>query len=74
MNEAKENSKADYPLSFSILKNCTFVFDKFNEIRNNNSLAHDNQLIKKAEARFIFESVCNILRFIKATEGSKFND
>ena len=73
MNELKENSKISHPLSFSILKNSSFVFENFNNIRKKNSLAHDNELIRKSEARFVFESVCNILRFIKATEGQKFD-
>jgi hypothetical protein len=73
MNELKGNSKIAHPLSFSILKHSSFVFEKLNEVRNTNSLAHDNELIRKSEARFIFESVCNILRFIKSTEGHKFD-
>jgi hypothetical protein len=73
MNELKESSKIDNPISFSIFRHASFVFDKLNELRNKNSFAHDNDLIRKSEARFIFESVCNILRFIKSTEGHKFD-
>jgi hypothetical protein len=36
-----------------ILKNSIGVFDKFNHVRNKQSLAHDNDLLHKAEARFI---------------------
>ena len=72
LNGLKTGAKAGNPLSFSILKHAGFVFDKFNEIRNSNSMAHDNDLLAKAEARFVFETVCNILKFIKATEGHRF--
>ena len=41
------------------------VFEKFNDIRNNRSLAHDNTLLDPIEARFIFDAVGAVLRFIK---------
>ncbi len=55
-----------------IIKNAIGVFDKFNHVRNNNSLAHDNEVIDKAEARFIFDSVSALLRFVKAIDGTRF--
>ena len=59
-------------VSRQIMKNAIGVFDKFNYVRNNNSLAHDNELPDHAEARFIFDSVTAILRFIKAIEANRF--
>ncbi len=35
-----------------IVKSAISVFDQFNDIRNNRSFAHDNDLIDQAEARF----------------------
>jgi hypothetical protein len=64
-----------YPLreiSRQIMKNAIGVFDKFNHVRNNDSLAHDNELPDHAEARFIFDGVTAILRFVKALEASGF--
>jgi len=55
-----------------ILKNSIGVFDKFNHIRNNQSLAHDNVLLEKAEARFIFDSISAVLRFVKSIDASRF--
>ncbi len=55
-----------------ILKNSIGVFDKFNHILNNQSLAHDNVLLEKAEARFIFDSISAVLRFVKSIDGSRF--
>ena len=57
-------------LTQQILKNGNGVFDKFNHVRNHQSLAHDNILVDAAEARFIYDSITAILRFIKAIEAS----
>jgi hypothetical protein len=48
------------------------AFELFNNVRNDHSLAHDNQLIERAEARFIFDAIVNFLRYIKAIEGQNF--
>jgi Abortive infection C-terminus len=55
-----------------IIKNAIAVFDKFNHVRNNQSLAHDNQLLDAAEARFIYDSITAILRFVKSIEAGVF--
>lgn len=55
-----------------IIKSAISVFDQFNDIRNNRSLAHDNDLIDKAEARFIFDAISAFLRFVKSIETSRF--
>jgi hypothetical protein len=56
-----------------IIKNAIGVFDKFNHVRNNQSLAHDNDLLDQAEARFIYDSVTAILRFVKSVETNRFD-
>ncbi len=55
-----------------IIKNAIGVADKFNHVRNNKTLAHDNDLIDPAEARFIFDSINALLRFIKAADSQRF--
>ncbi len=63
--------EAKHPLtdvSRQIIKGAIGIFEKFNYVRNNNSLAHDNDLIGDAEAHFIFDSVGAVLRFIKRIE------
>jgi hypothetical protein len=35
-------------------------------------LAHDNILLEKAEARFIFDSISAVLRFVKSIDASRF--
>lgn len=59
-------------MTLQILKNAIAVFDKFNHVRNNQSLAHDNDLLFKAEARFIFDSVSALLRFVKSVDTARF--
>jgi hypothetical protein len=55
-----------------IIKNAIGVFDKFNHVRNNQSLAHDNDLLDADEARFIYDSITAFLRFVKSIEENRF--
>lgn len=72
LNSHKREAKAWRPVSFEIMTSTVKIFEHFNDTRNNASLAHDNTLVTKAEARFIFDGVVNLLRFLKATEGASF--
>ena len=38
----------------------------------NESFAHDNNIVDQAEARYIFDSITALLRFIKTIEVEKF--
>lgn len=55
-----------------IIKSAISVFEQFNDVRNNRSFAHDNDLIDQAEARFIFDAISAFLRFVKSIETSRF--
>lgn len=59
-------------ITLKIMKSSIAIFDSFNATRNNASFAHDNELVEKHEARFIFDSVVSILRFLKSVETSRF--
>ena len=59
-------------VSDQIAKSATQIFERFNDVRNNRSLAHDNQLLGKAEGRYVFEAVLSLLRFIKALDEAKY--
>jgi hypothetical protein len=62
-------------MSERIIKSSISVFEAMNDLRNNKSLAHDNpNLVDPDEARFIFDSVTAILRFIKSVDGRSFED
>lgn len=60
------------PISEKIMKSTVETFELYNGIRNNESLAHDNTLVESNEARFIFDTVVNMLRFVKTIEGNSF--
>jgi hypothetical protein len=70
--KAMEQNYPLHEISKRIMKTSISVFDQFSDVRNNVSLAHDNPLIQKAEARFIFDAVSNLLRFVKAVEETNF--
>jgi len=60
------------PISKQIMKNCIGIFQAYNDVRNNASFAHDNVLPDEAEARFIFETVISMLRFVRSIDPSAF--
>lgn len=55
-----------------VMKSAISIFERFNDVRNNHSFAHDNEILAHAEARFIFDSVCALLRFVKSLEAGRF--
>jgi hypothetical protein len=59
-------------ISLKVMKSSISVFDSFNSIRNNESFAHDNEIVDTVEARFIFDAITNILRFMKGFEANRF--
>ena len=60
------------PISSRIVKSSISIFEEFNNIRNNRSFAHDNELIGLHEARFIFDSISGVLRFMRSIEAARF--
>lgn len=56
------------------LKSFISLFDSFNDLRNNHSLAHDNQLLDPLEARFIVNSVCAILAMLRGLEAARYGE
>lgn len=55
------------------LKSAISLLESFNDIRNNRSLAHDNEILGRAEARLVIESVNAILVFIRAIEAGRYS-
>lgn len=56
------------------LKSFISLLESFNDLRNNHSLAHDNQLLFPLEARFIFSSVSSILVMLRALEAARYGE
>ncbi len=53
-----------------ILKSSISVLDAFNDVRNNQSLAHDNPVLNRNESLLIFNHVTSATRFVWALEQS----
>jgi hypothetical protein len=51
-----------------ILKSAISVLEAFNDVRNNQSLAHDNPILNYEESLLIFNHVATSVRFIRALE------
>lgn len=66
--KALSQERALQDVTLQIVRSSISVFEKFNHVRNNQSLAHDNELVDPAEARFIFDSISAFLRFTKSIE------
>jgi Abortive infection C-terminus len=60
-------------MTLQSIKSAIGIFEKYNHVRNNQSLAHDNELLDQAEARFIYDTVTAFLRFVKGVEASHFD-
>ena len=54
-----------------ILKSSISVLEAFNGVRNNQSVAHDNQILNYNESILIFNNVSNVIRFLETIEKPK---
>ncbi len=52
-----------------ILKSSISIFDSYNFVRNERSLAHDNEVLRSDEAYLIFHNVVQCMRFIEKIEN-----
>ncbi len=59
-------------ITHRVVRSSISVFEAFNDVRNNRSFAHDNDLVDQSEARFIFDAVSSFLRFLKNVDGMRF--
>jgi len=66
-------SNKEFQSEFTVLaiQNNIQLFDKFNSIRNNQSYAHDNQVLSNIEADFAIKAMANVLVFIDKVENLK---
>lgn len=58
-------------MSERILKSSISVLEAFNDVRNNQSLAHDNQILDYEEALLIFNDMASLIRFIRGIESRR---
>ena len=51
-----------------ILRSSIATLDAFNDVRNNQSLAHDNRILNYDESLLIFNHIASSVRFLKSLE------
>lgn len=54
-----------------ILKSSISVLEAFNDVRNNQSFAHDNPILNYNESILIFNDVSNVIKFIESIEAER---
>lgn len=59
----------DSQMTITILKSSISLFSQFNQVRNNYSFAHDNDILNDAESKLIFKQIVNIKEFIDTIEN-----
>lgn len=60
------------PVTDLAMKSAISIFEKFNDVRNHHSLAHDSVILSHHEARYVFDVVTAVLRLLKALEAGRF--
>jgi Abortive infection C-terminus len=64
----RDDGHLESEMTARILKSAISVLDAFNDVRNNQSLAHDNPILNYDESLLIFNHVASSVRFIRALE------
>jgi hypothetical protein len=64
----QKNNLVESKMSERILKSSISVLDAFNDVRNNQSLAHDNPILNNNESVLIFNDISNTVRFVGSIE------
>ncbi len=64
----REDGHLESEMTARILKSGISVLEAFNDVRNNQSLAHDNKMLNHDESLLIFNHVAITVRFIRALE------
>ena len=64
----RETGQLESEMTARILKSTISVLEAFNDVRNNQSLAHDNPILNYDESLLIFNHVASSVRFIRALE------
>lgn len=67
-NDLRSNGTLESKMASEILKSSTRALSEFNYLRNNLTLAHDNPLLSRNEAYFIYSTVAASIRFIRELE------
>jgi hypothetical protein len=66
---AKKRPPLESEMSERILKSTISIFQSFNDVRNDRSLAHDNPLLARSEAYLIVGHILGVIRFLSTIES-----
>lgn len=67
-NKLMQNKIIESGMTEEILKSSIGILEKFNHVRNNQSLAHANDLLNYNESLLIFKAVSSTIEFIESIE------
>jgi hypothetical protein len=67
----RSNSLLESEMTERILKSSISILESFNDVRNNQSFAHDNPILNYNESVLIFNNVSSAIRFIEAVEEER---
>jgi len=60
-------------MTVRILKSSISIMEAFNDVRNNQSFAHDNPILNYNESNLILNNVANVIHFIESIENEMRN-
>ena len=64
----RDDGHLESEMTARILKSSISVLEAFNDVRNNQSLAHDNPILNYDESLLIFNHIASTIRFLRALE------
>lgn len=67
----KIEGRIESEMTERILKTSISNLEAFNQVRNNQSLAHDNPILNYDESMLIFKNICGLVEFIQSIEKSQ---
>jgi hypothetical protein len=67
----RKNRFIELEMTERILKSSISILESFNDVRNYQSLAHDNPILNYHESVLIFNNVSSAIKFIEAIEAEQ---
>jgi hypothetical protein len=67
----KQHDLIQSQMTERILKGSISILEAFNDVRNNQSFAHDNPILNYNESILIFNNVASAIRFLQSIEPSE---
>jgi len=64
----KQHDRIESQMTERILKTSISILEAFNDVRNNQSFAHDNPILNYNESVLIFNNVASAIRFLQSIE------